>query len=86
MANKNIFQNVISKEKQARDLIELLTEESLNVIIQLMCILPKKTGATSDKLSAYERMESLRTISKKYNLGSLEEERSKAIEEKYGRI
>ena len=84
--------------QEAYSLIDALPDESVANLVRIMLLLPKrdttiiekktntKKFSQSDKQKAFHRMEELRKISAKYQLGDLDEERSKAVEEKYGKL
>jgi len=84
--------------QEAYSLIDALPDESVATLVRIMLLLPKKDSiiintktntkkfSQSDKQTAFHRMEELRKISAKYQLGDLDEELANAIEEKYGKL
>lgn len=76
-------------QQQAHNLIDTLPDESVMIIINLMSLLPKKkpiiidSESVSDKQIAFRKMQELRKITVKYNLGALDEERENAFLDKY---
>ncbi|MBO6303546.1 MAG: hypothetical protein J6M62_00505 [Selenomonadaceae bacterium] len=84
--------------QEAYSLIDALPDESVANLVSIMLLLPKrdtiiiedkiniKEFSKSDKQKAFQRMEELRKISAKYQLGDLDEERANAVEEKFGKL
>ena len=84
--------------QEAYSLIDALPDESVANLVSIMLLLPKKDTtiiddkinikelSKTDKQKAFHRMEELRKISAKYQLGGLDEERANAVEEKFGKL
>lgn len=84
--------------QEAYSLIDALPDESVARLVSIMLLLPKKDAtiiddkinikelSQTDKQKAFNRMKELRKISTKYQLGDLDEERAKAVEEKFGKL
>ncbi len=84
--------------QEAYSLIDALPDESVATLVRIMLLLPKRDTiiindkissnkiSQSDKQKAFHRMEELRKISAKYQLGDLDEELASAVEEKYGKL
>ena len=78
-------------QQEAHNLIDVLPDESVANLVSIMLLLPKKDKViVDDKISikqkAFNRMEELRKISAKYQLGDLDDERANAVEEKFGKL
>lgn len=78
-------------QQEAHNLIDVLPDESVANLVSIMLLLPKKDKVIIDdkisiKQKAFNRMEELRKISAKYQLGDLDDERANAVEEKFGKL
>ena len=78
-------------QQEAHNLIDVLPDESVANLVSIMLLLPKKDKVIIDdkisiKQKAFNRMEELRQISAKYQLGDLDDERANAVEEKFGKL